>query len=255
MVAPVADNRNPDSLASRMRRRRMQRFVALLEPFREPVRILDVGGRVGFWQVNAPVLPKKCEITVLNLEPLSAEALPNVVSVVGDARRMTQFADKAFDVCFSNSTIEHVGRVGDQQAMAQEVQRVSRAYFVQTPNRWFPLEPHFLFPFWQFLPLSTRAWLHHRFDRGWHPRQPDPQLARAEVMQVRLLTARELAGLFPGADIVREKVGPLSKSLMAVRSPEAGEWHSSLGNQEGRVRASEGGPWRQRLRVAEPEVA
>lgn len=221
MVAPLADNRNPDSLASRMRRRRMQRFVTLLAPLREPVRILDVGGRGGFWHANAPLLRKECEITLLNLEVLFfVEALPDMVSVVGDARRMTQFADKAFDVCFSNSTIEHVGTFADQQAMAQEVQRVSRAYFVQTPNRWFPLEPHFLFPFWQFLPHGTRAWLHQHFDLGWLPHQPDPQLAGAEVLQIRLLTARELAGLFPGADIVREKIGPLTKSLMAVRFPQ-----------------------------------
>jgi len=232
MVTPAADNAAPDSLASRMRRRRMQRFVRLLKLFPEPVRILDVGGTAAFWQVNAPVFPKECEITVLNLEPLSAEALPNVVSVVGDARRMTQFADKAFEVCFSNSTIEHVGTSADQQAMAQEVQRVSRAYFVQTPNRSFPLEPHFLFPFWQFLPLGTRVWLHRRFDLGWLAHQPDPHLARAEVVQIRLLTARELAGLFPGADIVREKLGPLTKSLVAVSSPGTGGLRTSPANQE-----------------------
>jgi hypothetical protein len=35
---------------------------------------------------------------------------------------------------------------------------VGRRHFIQTPNSWFPIEPHFLFPFFQFLPLSARTW-------------------------------------------------------------------------------------------------
>jgi hypothetical protein len=219
MVFAAADNRDPQSLASRLRRKRTERFAQLLLPFPEPVRVLDIGGTPSFWLHNAPSLPKQCDFTLLNLDPASTEGLASARCVVGDARH-TDFADREFDVVFSNSVLEHVGTLFDQMAMAREVRRVSRAYFVQTPNRYFPLEPHFLFPLWQFLPAWFRAALHRRFKLGWMERQPDPLLARAGVEQVRLVNHTELHRLFPDAVIHRESLGPLTKSLIAIRSSD-----------------------------------
>jgi hypothetical protein len=219
MVFAAADNRNPQSLASQMRRQRTALFAQLLAPFPEPVRVLDIGGTPSFWLNNAPTLPKRCQFTLLNLEAADTAGLADARCVVGDARR-TSFADLEFDVVFSNSVIEHVGALYDQLAMAREVRRVARAYFVQTPNRYFPLEPHFLFPFWQFLPLWFRAALHRRAKLGWMHRQPDDLLARADVEQVRLLNRREMNRLFPDATIQDETLGPFTKSLIAIRPPE-----------------------------------
>jgi hypothetical protein len=56
-----------------------------------------------------PHLPKGCHITLVNLDSVSIDGLANIVLVVGDVRRMAAFADRAFDVCFSNSVIERVG--------------------------------------------------------------------------------------------------------------------------------------------------
>ena len=63
---------------------------------------------------------------------------------------MDFFKDKSFDAVFSNSVIEHVGTFEDQKMMANEVIRVTNFYFIQTPNLYFPIEPHFLVPFFQF---------------------------------------------------------------------------------------------------------
>ena len=51
MLKTIADNRDPASLAARLRRRRFARFQALLSRLPGPIRILDVGGTPGFWQV------------------------------------------------------------------------------------------------------------------------------------------------------------------------------------------------------------
>jgi len=198
----------------------MKWFLPLLKPFPEPVRILDVGGTASFWINNAPDLPRKCSWTLINREVESVAGLPNATALKGDARNLDQFEDKSFDVCFSNSVIEHVGTLYDQMAMAREIRRLGRSYFVETPNRYFPLEPHFLFPGWPFLPFCLRAFLLNHFKVGWWPRRRDLFLARAEVEQIRLLTYREMKYLFPDAAIHREKFGPLTKAIVAAAPAE-----------------------------------
>jgi hypothetical protein len=127
---------------------------------------------------------------------------------------MSGIADRQYDVVFSNSTIEHVGTWDDQKRAAAEIRRVGKRYFVQTPNRYFPIEPHFLVPGFQFLPVWLRAGLLSRTRLGWMPRAPDYMSARAEVEQIRLLTRREMCVLFPGASLHIERFGLLAKSFV-----------------------------------------
>ncbi len=124
------------------------------------------------------------------------------------------FASKSFDVIYSNSIIEHIGRFEDQTRMANEVRRVGKRYFLQTPNRWFPIEPHFLFPFFQFLPVSIRVFLLRNFPLGWIGKIPDAKRAREIVKSIRLLDRKELRELFPGAHFYEEKFFGLTKSFV-----------------------------------------
>jgi hypothetical protein len=93
--------------------------------------------------------------------------------------------------------------------------RVGKRYWVQTPNKRFPHEPHFIFPFFQYLPNALRAQMVNRFDVGWYKRIPDLAAARAEVESIQLLTGKKFSALFPGATIHREKLGGLTKSFVA----------------------------------------
>lgn len=211
-----ADNTNAGSVAARLRRRRFELFAALVEGLPGEVRLLDIGGTQNYWQMIAPeaALLRRVRVTLLNLEPQAVSA-PNFTSLVGDARAMPQFADRQFDLVFSNSTIEHLGSYAAQQAMAAEVRRVGRGYYIQTPNRYFPLEPHYLFPGFQFLPLGLRAWLVRHFSLGWYPRIADRRQARAEVAAIRLLNETEFRALFPRAAIYKERYFGLTKSFVA----------------------------------------
>ena len=116
-----------------------------------PVRILDVGGTEGYWKMGK-LNDDQVFVTLLNLTQVDV-TMPNMTSIAGDARKI-QESDLSFDIVFSNSVIEHVGTYKDQMQMAKEVHRIGKHYFVQTPNKYFPLEPHFLFPFFQFLPIT-----------------------------------------------------------------------------------------------------
>lgn len=217
LILRAADHRHDDSLAARLRSERLRKFADMLQDLSSPVRILDVGGSAAFWMKHRPSLPVESHITVLNLEHPAQPRLPWLAYVIGDARRLTMFDDAEFDACFSNSLIEHVGGSNDQVLAAREIRRVANAYFVQTPNRYFPLEPHFLVPGWQFAPISLRVQLLRRWDLGWMKKIEDPRKARATVESIRLLSEGDVRRLFPDGRIYREKVGLLTKSITAYR--------------------------------------
>lgn len=214
IIRRLADNSSSDSLATRMRRARFRLFLSLLERLDGHVEILDIGGTQDFWNQMTGDLERDMRVTLLNIEHQPV-ASGNFVSAVGDARAMPEIGDKSFDVVFSNSVIEHVGGRDDQRRMATEIMRVGKRYFVQTPNKRFPLEPHFLFPWFQYLPGGVRAEMVHRFDVGWYKRIPDRGAARREVDSIQLLTRKEFAALFPDATIQEEKFAGLTKSFVA----------------------------------------
>jgi hypothetical protein len=209
-----ADNTRSDSLANRFRRRRFRLFDSMLAPLPRPVRVLDVGGVEEFWWQMGAANRDGLQILLLNLDRQDVRAT-NIEARVGDGRDMSEFEPGEFDVVFSNSVIEHLGEWPDQQRMAGELRRVGARFFVQTPNRHFPLEPHFLVPGFQFLPVAARVALVRRFALGYHDAIPDRLAARRAVEEIRLLSRRELERLFPGARIYRERVLGLTKSFVA----------------------------------------
>ena len=184
-----------ERFARRARAKRAGLFRGLMDP-QPGERIVDVGcGEIGLAAYQSGN-----EITGVDLVDRPGYPGPFVRA---DARELP-FADREFDIAHSNSLIEHVGDRSDRERVAAELRRVGRRYFVQTPNRGFPIEPHSLLPFVHMLPrrLGRRLWRYgvsdDPFDDTW------------------LLGARELQELFPDAEIVRERFGPLTKSLIAT---------------------------------------
>ena len=166
--------------------------------------ILDIGSGNGAalecFNVTNPIV-------AVDVEPKESVWLtqPNVTFQLADGTCLP-FSDRAFPVAFSNSVIAHVPE-HRWSAFAHEVARVADRYFVQTPNRWFPIEPCSLVPFVHFLPARWRRALNKRFTAEWLSHGHD----------CSHLTARQLRHLFPDAKIHRERVLGLTKSLIAVR--------------------------------------
>lgn len=205
-----------NSLSRRFRRRRIARFVREFRVTAE-TRVLDVGGTPDTWRLS-PVQPR---LVLLNM-PRARGDLGSAQWVAGDGRALP-FRDGAFDIVFSNSVIEHVGDAASQQAFASEVARVGRGYWVQTPNRWFPLEQHLLTPLVHWLP---KGWQNAILRRGtiWGAlTRPTPDrrdfYIEHYLRDVRLLAFRDLRELFPGARIIRERFLGITKSLVAAHRP------------------------------------
>jgi SAM-dependent methyltransferase len=203
------------SLSARFRRRRMQRFAAELGITAE-TRVLDIGGTPDCWRL-LPVAPR---VTLLNTPRAKADLGGAESWVAGDGRALP-FRDGAFDVVFSNSVIEHVGDPGSQIRFAREVARVGRSYWVQTPNRWFPVEQHLLTPLLHWFPQTWQSVLAPRFNlwRLLVRVSPDRRdyFIQHYIGEIRLLSAGGLARMFPGARILRERFCGWTKSLVAVK--------------------------------------
>jgi hypothetical protein len=198
----------------RFRARRMSEFVARFA-ITEKTRVLDVGGTPANWQLTS-VRP---QVTILNMPRGQERSEDGFTFVSGDGCQLP-FRDQSFEIVFSNSVIEHVGSTEQQRRFADEIRRVGRLYWVQTPNRYFPLEPHLLTPFVHWLPRNLqRAWVTRWTLWDWIER---PSTDRREyyihhfLSDIRLLSASELAGLFPDAEILREHGFGWTKSLIAV---------------------------------------
>jgi SAM-dependent methyltransferase len=198
--------------------KRMRRFAQVFPA--AGLRILDVGGTPGIWQLSG-VCPAK--IVLLNMPRAGANkepSAPGIENVHGDGCNLP-FSDQSFDIVFSNSVIEHVGGPGAQAQFAREVMRTGIAYWVQTPNRYFPVETHLLTPLVHLLPRSWRAFIVRRFTVWqWIHRPPADEkdfYIEHFVSDIRLLSAGEMQKLFPDAVIIRERFLFFTKSLIAYR--------------------------------------
>ena len=102
---------------------------------------------------------------------------------------------------------------------------MGRAYWVQTPNRWFPGEHHLLTPLGalaaEALPARHRP---PRTVRG-APEHPTPGGRDFYIenlpCDIRLLDFHEVGRLFPGARIVRERFPGITRSPIACRQHPA----------------------------------
>jgi hypothetical protein len=211
----------PASFGARARARRRE-LLQRLFPELPSYRVLDLGGTAESW-LRAEVSPKA--VTVLNLhatEPLaerSRDELPKWIELVtGDAcAPPAAVLDGAYDLVFSNSLIEHVGGAARRAMLAEVVREAAPRYWVQTPYRYFPVEPHYLFPGYQFLPVPARA----RLARSWpliHTRDTTWAGGVGTALEVELLGATEMRYLFPDSTLHRERLAGLTKSLVAVKN-------------------------------------
>jgi len=206
------------ALGTGFRRRRMRRFERVFRPTPK-TRILDVGGTRFPWEL----VESRPRVTLLNLAPAPGDAAPGRFTQVTASGTRLPHLDASFDIAYCNSVIEHVGAHDAQAALAAQLRRVARGLWVQTPARGFFFEPHLLTPFFHYLPRGWQRRLVRNFTVwGWLAR-PDPQRAKQIVDEIRLLTYREFAALFPDCEIQRERFLGWTKSYVAVRCAPAQE--------------------------------
>ncbi|HUB36297.1 MAG TPA: class I SAM-dependent methyltransferase [Solirubrobacteraceae bacterium] len=185
--------------AARARSRRHRRFFSLTG--------LPPGGRVldlGCGSLGLRALEPHLEITGVDLYERPSYPGPFLQA---DVAAGLPFADGEFDLVYCSSVIEHVPP-HRRPAFAAELRRVARGWFVQSPARSFPLEPHSLLPFAHWLPPALRR-PYWRLGAG----------AAEEWRDIALLPRAEMEALFGPA--LPERFAGLVKSWICVRPVDA----------------------------------
>ncbi len=180
------------------------------------VRIVDLGGTCQYWSLlsAAEFTEMNIELTIINITEVAHQNTNDRIEfITADACELSRYSDNSFELVHSNSVIEHVGTWERMQAFAAEVRRLAPVYYIQTPNFWFPLEPHHNIPFFHWLPLYSQVWL---LQQKYGIQDYAAALQRYEG--TRMLSKRALCSLFPDSAIQEEKFLFLTKSFMAIRS-------------------------------------
>jgi SAM-dependent methyltransferase len=197
-----------------VRRKMFRVFMQMMHP-RPEATVLDVGvtSDARYQESNyfEQMYPHPHNITCVGTEDGShlAQRYPGLSYRQVQAGEPLPFRDGEFDVVFSNAVLEHVGRRSAQAAFVRELCRVGKSFFITTPNRWFPFEHHTGLPLLHYLPPSLfRALLRRTRYRHW-----------AEESNLNILTARELAALFPvdtAVDIHSVRLLGVTSNLVAI---------------------------------------
>ena len=194
----LTDYENKKSVGSKLRAKRIAPLLLVIRSIYEKkgqVLIADIGGTEEYWNIMPHDFLERyaVEITIINLPGIKPKSDSSFFKFIyADACDLSQFKDGWFDVAHSNSVIEHVGRWEQMVKYSCEVRRIAKNYFIQTPNYWFPIEPHCMTPFFQWLPMPMRIWLVMNFQLGnWAKAKSVDQAIRA-IEGSRLLNKKML---------------------------------------------------------------
>jgi hypothetical protein len=198
-------------------RRRAQRWNWFVDTFLDldQMSVVDLGGDPSTW-MRSPVHPK--HVHVLNIEPLTADVPDWIETDYADACALPgAIASRRYDLVFSNSVLEHVGGHERRLRFAENVHQLAPAHWVQTPYRYFPVEPHWIAPGMQFLPVRARAAVARRWPLS-HVKSTDVRNALDGVLWTELVDRTQMRYYFPDSTIRSERLMGLTKSLIAVNT-------------------------------------
>ena len=226
-TGPIAGVKN--WIAARSRHWRADLFFRTLDPDPDES-VLDLGGGRGRHIARFYSRLRNVWIADFNEDALGfARDSFGYKTILLDGTRTLPIADGQFDVIFCSSVIEHVTGPKEaavarfkadgaafrreafeyQKGFADELRRCSKRYFVQTPARYFPVEVHSWIPLLGYLRSDLQWQVIRVFNLFWPRKNQSPDWS--------LLTYRQMAALFPDAEIHREIVLGITKSYIAIR--------------------------------------
>jgi hypothetical protein len=210
VITKLIDPDQAGSLTHRVRQRRDEEFKRRF-PDLADMRVLDLGGTAVSWRVLGL---RPDSVTLVNLDRPEEPAEPWMTAVQADA---CAGGFGKYDLVFSNSLIEHLGGHARRQQFAEVVRESAPSWWIQAPYRYFPIEPHWFFPCFQFLPFRVRRVVCQHWNTLHQPALKDPAEAAELVASVELPSATEMRMYFPDTEIWFERIAGLPKSLVSIK--------------------------------------
>ena len=210
--AKVSEWAKHNSFGKTWRLERMKQFLALVKP-PAGAKIIDLGGHLPMWQW----FDHDFEVTLDNLPGSYKRTgkFGQYTFMEGDATNLSEnFADKSFDIVFSNSVIEHVGDESKQADFASEVMRLAKGYWVQTPSNYWPIEPHTGVVGYWLLPKFVQE----NLQKSWVKELP---VWTEMVRTTTVLSRKRMRELFPDSKLYIERKFLLEKSYATYKPFEA----------------------------------
>lgn len=202
-----------------------------LIPLTPGMSVLDLGSGWSdpFITRVAATIPLDVTLADISEGPLHDAARYGFRAVVLEEGKPLPFRDGEFDLLVCNSVIEHATAskqdcldpslsetqwsalaTAGQRAFADEIRRVAKQYFVQTPHRNFPFDLHLWLPFTNWLPHSSTRRLVQLTDRFW--------IKHNGIADWNLLDTDDMQGLFPDAQVHVESLFGVPKSIIAYKT-------------------------------------
>jgi hypothetical protein len=190
-----------------------------------PLRLVDLGGTVRFWEAWGLRDTDQVHITLINNNWLgetnfneSSHAF--IENRQADVLDLTEDDLKTFDVIFSNSFIEHLACREDQAKIAKMITKCGLPYFIQTPNKFSPIDPHFprpYVPFFAIYPrrLQARLLTLGRLGSGSKALSIDDALG--DLTYYNPLDFTDMRALFPDGKLRMERPFGIPMSILAYR--------------------------------------
>ena len=216
------------SFFERLKGARVQMFVDKLGLGPDDI-VLDLGSEDGSYLSKYYPYPHNIVIADIFEEPMKRGVEKNGLKGyrVIPAEGPLPFEDREFRAVWCNSVIEHVtvprdilGEISNkdfylqaeahQKEFAKEISRISQAYFVQTPNKHFPIESHSIMPLVAYFSHRSRYRLSQATKRFW---------VKQWTSDFYLYDRRRFKAHYPDAtEYADEKAFGLPKSLIAIRT-------------------------------------
>lgn len=220
---------------TRARRRRL--FEDFLPPAR-PLRIIDLGGTVPFWRAFELSPAHGLHVTLINTHAndTTAAGFSDDSGLIDDrdmdANDVTIEYLRSFDLIFSNSFLEHLSAREQQAVLAGKISASGVSYFIQTPNKFSPVDPHFpspLAPFFAAYPRPLQAWMlsHSRLGSGAKSR--DFADAMDRLRYYNPLGLGDMRAMFPDAQLLTERPAGVPMSVIA----RCARWKQGAANANG----------------------
>lgn len=223
LTKKILNYNNEKSEVSRLRVKRISRLLKMIKEVHKKdglVNIVDIGGTKEYWNIVPSEFLENynVNITIINV-PGTGKYEDNgpFKFVEADGCDLKGFKDNSFHISHSNSVIEHVGGWQRKVDFAKEVSRVSQSYYIQTPNYWFPIEPHCMTPFYHWLPKPIQVWLVMHFELGNWSKILNIGEAVRHVESFNLVNKVMLQELFGDGKIIKEKFFMFTKSITSIK--------------------------------------